>query len=484
MTSGELAAPVFAVSTVNLTQQGTPPTLHLMKTDRSRLSLLTTTFIIALAAGDACALPKLFKKKNKAPEAVPAGAAMREADMAANDLMARARADEAAGREKAAIKGYETIIAKYPYASIASEAQFRIAAALEQDRKFEDAFEAYQHLITRYRQSPQFSEAIDRQYNIATLSRTKRTGRTLGFKVRLSSEEIITMLKQIIANAPHGVHAAEAQFEIAAIHEEEGQHDQAIAAYRKVADNYPTSPMAADAKSRIGQTYMAKVGQGNRDSSNISRARDAVDEASLFGNAPPDLLSMQGSINEAAAESSFSTGKFYQKRGNYKAAMIYYADILRNPGSAHYEEVRERVNEMNAKEPGLMESMKHLALDSRSLAVPATANLKNKGDYFGPPGPAPRALANAARTPEMRSDYVPEVPLEPGDLPVTPGTPDNSLLDPTALPPLDSPTPPAVPEVPAAPEPPRLEVPPLPAPPPDGPVEEKPAIPVEEQPNN
>jgi outer membrane protein assembly factor BamD len=456
-----------------------------MKTDLRRLSLLTTAFIVILAAGDAQALPKLFKKKNKNPEAVPAGAELREADMIANDIMARARADEAAGREKAALKGYESIVSRYPYTSMAPEAQFRIAAALEQDRKFEDAFQAYQNLISRYRRSPQFSEAIDRQYGIATLSRTKRTGRTLGFKVRLSSEEVIAMLKQVIANAPHGVHAAEAQFEIAAIHEEEDQPDQAIAAYKKVADNYPTSPLAADARSRIGQTYMAKVEGGSRDRSNVSRARDAADEASLFGGVPPDLLSMQGSIDEAATESSYSTGKFYQKRGNYKAAMMYYADILRNPGSANYEEVRERVNEMKAKEPGLMESMKHLALDSRSLAVPASSNLKNKGDYFGPPGPpAPRALANAARSPEMRSDYVPEVPLEPADLPLTPGTPDNSLLDPTALPPVEPAPPPAVPEVPAAPEPPRIDVAPLPEPPPDGPVEEKPAVPVEEQPKD
>jgi len=453
-----------------------------MKTDWRRLSFLTTALIVTLAAGEAHALPKLFKKKNKSPDAVPAGAELKQAEMTAADIMAAARADEAAGREKAAMKGYESIVTKYPYSSMASEAQFRIAAALEQDRKFEDAFKAYQQLISRYRHSSQFSEALDRQYSIATLSRTKRTGRALGFKVRLSSEEVIGMLKQIIANAPQGVHAAEAQFEIAAIHDEEGQHDQAIAAYRKVADNYPSSKLAAEAKSRVSQTYMAKVKDGSRDRSNVARARDAADEASLFGDAPPDLLSMQGMIDETSADNSYSTGKFYQKRGNYKAAMMYYADILRNPGSAHYEDVRERVNEMNAKEPGLMESMKHLALDSRSLAVPAANNLKNKGDYFGPPGPAPRALANAARGPQMRSDYVPEVPLEPGDLPVTPGTPDNSLLDPSALPPPDT-TPPAVPEVPAAPEapePPRLDVAPLPVPPPDGPVEEKPAIPVEQ----
>lgn len=452
-----------------------------MKTDPRRFSLLTVALIVTLSAGEAQAWPKLFKKKDKSATAVPAGEQMRSAERTAAELMASATAAEAAGKEGAAMKGYEAIVSKYAYTSMAPAAQFRIAAALEQDRKYDKAFDAYQDLITRYRQSPQFSEALDRQYGIATLSRTKRTGRSLGFKVRMSSEEIITMLKKIIASAPQGVHAASAQYEIAAIHAEEKEHDQAIAAYRKVVNNYPSSPQAADARSQIGQTYLAKVDDGSRDRSNVHKAREAAEDASIFPGAPGDIMGMQGNIDDAAAENSYSTGRFYQKRGNYKAAMIYYADILRNNSSPHYEEVRDRVNEMSSKEPGLMDSVKNLSLDSRSLAVQAAANLKNKGDYFGPPGPAPRQLASAGRGPLMRSDYVPEVPLEPGDLPPIPGPPDNSLLDPGALPPPDT-TPPAAPEIPApaAPEPPALDIAPPPVPAPDGPVEEKPAIPVEQ----
>ena len=112
--------------------------------------------------------------------------------------------------------------------------------------------------------------------------------------------------------------------------------------------------------------------------------------------------------------------------------------------------------------------MKSLALDSRSLAVPAASNLKGKPEYFGPPGPA---IASSLRPPQMRSDYVPNTPLEPGDLPTIPGAPDNSLLDPNALPPPDN-------TIPMPEAPPVLE--PTPVPTPDAPVEEKPAIPVEQ----
>jgi outer membrane protein assembly factor BamD len=452
-----------------------------MRPDLRRVAFVATALCMALAQSEAHAFPKLFKKKNKAPATVPSGEQMRSAEIAAAELLSRARSDEAAGRDSAAMKGYEKIVATYPYTSMAPAAQFRIAAALEKNRKYEKAFEAYQTLITNYRQTPQFSEALDRQFGIAMQSRTEKTGRTLGFKSKIGSEEVVEMLKQVIASAPQGPHAAEAQFEIGRIHEEEEERDQAIAAYKKVVLNYPRSSLAREAQARIGQSYIAKVEEGNRDQSNVVKAREAIEEAQgLFPGGPGDVMGT-GVIDDAAAEGAYNTGKFYQKKGNFKAAMIYYSDVLKNPGSPHYEEVRDRVNDMSSRDPKLMDSVKNLALDTRSLAVPAAANLKGKAEYFGPPGPPPK-LVTSLRRPEMRNDYVPDTPLEPGDLPAVPGMPDNSLLDPNSLPPPDTtPLDAPMPEAPPALEPPALD-PPAPAPAP--PVEEKPALPAEEQPKS
>lgn len=463
-----------------------------MRPDPRRLAIITAVLTVALSPGQASAFPNPFKKKNKTLSSIPTGDAMRTAGIAAADLLAQARADEAAGRDRAAMAGYKKIISTYPYTSMAPVAQFRIAAALEKDRKYEKAFDAYQELITSYRQTPQFSEALDRQFGIAMQSRSEKTGRTFGFKSHLSPEDVVEMLKKIIASAPQGTHAAEAQFEIARIHEEEEQADQAIAAYRKVVENYPRSPLASEAQGKIGKTYMAKVKDGSRDQTNITRAREATEEAlGLFPEGPADMQGMESSIDDAAAETAFATGKFYQKKGNYRAAMIYYADVLKNPGAPHYEEVRERVNEMSSRDPKLMDSVKTLALDSRSLAVPAAADLKGKAEYFGPPGPATAKVPSNVRRPQMRDDYVPYAPLEPGDLPTTPGTPDSQLLDPNSLPPPDTTIPgETMPDAPPSLEPPPSGETPAPetpapaaAPPsPEAPVEEKPAIPVTEEP--
>jgi tetratricopeptide (TPR) repeat protein len=464
-----------------------------MKTDRVRVFLLTASLCSLLAQSESQAGLFNWKKKNKAPATVPAGEALRAADMEAASLMSAAREADAAGKQKAAQEGYRKIVERYPYSSHAPVALFRIAAALEKDGKYERAFEEYQKLISNYRQTPQFSEALDRQFSIAMMGRDGKTGRTLGFKSRLGADEQIEMFNKVIANAPQGTHAAECQYAIGQVHEEEKERDQAIAAYRKVVSKYPRSPLAVSAQQKISETYMEKVERGSRNAANAELAREATEEAAdLFGPMTPDMSGMLGSIDDAETESAYNTGKFYQKRGKYKAAMIYYADVLKNPGSPYYDEVRERVNEMTAKDPTVKDSMKSLAINSRNLAVQAPTDLKGQRNYFGPPGPAV-AGNTAGRTPAMRGDFIPLAPLEQGDLPSTPGTPDPSLLDPTMLPPVDPNVP--LPEVPGE-TPPALE-PPLEPPPPstaptgeapmepvaptgEVPVEEKKALPAEE----
>ena len=481
----------------------------------SRPVILTVTAMISLlAATDASAgLPNPFKKK-KAPTSVPGAAELRTAEMQASDLFSSASADEAAGREGAALNGYKKLVQSYPYTSFAPTAQFRIAAGLEKNGSYKKAFEAYQELLTNYRQTAQFAEAVDRQFGIARLSRTEKTSSVFGIKKKMDPAEIIEMLQTVVTNAPQGPHAPEAQMEIARIHEEEMSPDLAIEAYRKVVDEYPKSSFAAEAQTKVGENYISKVKDGSRDMSNVDKARDATEEAaSLF---PTDgmgdlsgITGTKGAIDDAASEAAFTTGKFYEKKGNFRAAMMYYADVLRAPGSSHFEEVRERVAAMTANDPKLMGSLKGASISQADLAVQAPADLKSKAEYFGPPAPVAKN-STVIRRPRMRpGDLIPITPLEP-ELPGSgsPGTaPDSSLLDPTLpmdntptteplnpapeLPPATDapmtepalPTPPVepMPEIPAAPEPaPAAEPAPAPAAPEPAPTPAAPDAPMPE----
>ena len=391
-----------------------------------------------LSTGEADALPNPFKRK-KGQEAVPSVGELKVAEGESGALFAQASADEAAGNAGAAEKAYRRIVRDFPLTSVAPAAQFRLAAALEQGGKPSKAFDAYQELIETYRQSPQFAEALDRQFGIAMQGRTGRTSSFLGIPKKMPTEDLIEMFQKIIRNAPQGSHAAEAQFEIGQIHDDGSEPDLAIASYRKVVSEYPQHPLAREAQVRVSRNYIGKVKDGSRDESNIAEAREATEEAmGLFPEASSALADTQSQIDEAAADSLYRNGRFYEKRGNLRAAMMYYAEVLKSPGSQHYDEVRDRVNEMSSRDPKLLDSVKDLSVNTKELAVPAAANLKERAEYFGPPPPASRRKPPVVKRPDMRqSDSIPITPLEEPDLPAggsRPDRPDDALLNPDAVP--------------------------------------------------
>jgi tetratricopeptide (TPR) repeat protein len=489
-----------------------------------RSHVLSTALAVALSVAmmptPASAIPNPFKKK-KATVSVPASEELRANEIRAADMYAAAQRDEAGGKRGAAMDAYRKIVEVYPYTSMAPAAQFRIGAGYEAEEKFVRAFEAYQELNDSYRQSPQFSEALERQFRIAMMGRSERISSVFGIKKKLDYEKLVEMLQSVIDNAPQGPNAAEAQMEIAKVYEEEQLADQSITAYKKVADTYPRSPMAAEAAAKVGEGYLEKIRDGSRDMSNVVRAAEATEEAqSLFPTATipdgTDLSATSDAIGEAAAEASYKTGRFYEKKGNYRAAMIYYADVLKAPGSSHFEEVRDRVNEMSTRDPKILSSAKNLAVNAKELAVPAAVDVKSKPGYFGPPAPVAKVASTKIRKPQMRSgEFMPIIPIEEPDLPNSPPTgtiPDNALLDtgttptpdmgapgmtapdlslpevPASLEPMPAPTGDALPPLPGE-APPAVETimpaEPVPAPMPEAPTEapvEPPPAPIEAAP--
>lgn len=441
----------------------------------SRFLLCTfTAAAVAATPSSALAFPNPFKRK--APLTAPAAPELQADERAAGDLLRQAQDQEAAGKSGAAVATCKRIIDRYPLTSFAPMALFRLASAYERDGKFKKAFDTYQELVDTYKQSAQFSEAIDRQIAIATQSRSEKLGSFLGIPKKLDPSEQLEMFEKVIANAPRGRRAPEAQFEIAKVHEEENAPDLAIAAYQKVVEDYPSSPLAAEAQAKISKGYLGKIEEGSRDASNIEKARLAADQAvGLFPSTSlPDLSSTRLQVDEISAENAWKTGRFYESRGNYRAALVYYSDVLRAPNSAHFSEARERINAMTAKDAGLLESIPASSLAAQNLAVPAATDLKSKPGYFGPPAPAAR-VASILRQPKMRPtrDQIPITPLEEPDLPTgsEPGRkPDDSLLNPAApaapgdllpgdpLPPAGSPAP-EPPALPAAGEPSALPPP-------------------------
>ncbi len=133
---------------------------------------------------------------------------------------------------------------KYPLAPEAATAQYRVAELLEASGDLSRAFNAYQALLTKYPDTPNFERAVAAQVTIANKYLQGRPQKFLGVSVGNSAKRAQEMYTNILANAPFSKYAPIAQFNLGLAYEKQSVPFDAIKAYQKVLDTYPTATFA------------------------------------------------------------------------------------------------------------------------------------------------------------------------------------------------------------------------------------------------
>ncbi len=429
----------------------------------SRLPIACTAIILASASiSPAWAFLGFFKKTDKT--VAPNNAELQSQEATAMVLLRDGRAAQSAGDGGKASKIYDSIVEKYRFTNSASEAAFAKATIVRVNGKLDDAFDAFQIFIDRYRQSPRFPDAIQQQYEIAEEAKGGKKQRSLILlPMKLGSEEVIKLYQQIIKNAPYGKFAPLAQFSIAEIYQEKGDKAKATQAFQTVVDNYPSSKEASEAQFRIGAISNIAANK-TQDSSNLVQTRDALQTyvaTNPSGDRASEAQAILSQVDATEAARSLEVAKFYEKSGKPKAAAIYYNEALKYGTPEASAEARDRLASLAKEFPEELVDVK--SNPSNNYTVPAAMDLRSRDDYAGPPAPE---LARLSQKPKMRKEneaFMP-IPLQEPDLPTRPtGAPaPGSLLPPVIAPgdkPLLLPVPPAPTSAPAAPP-----VPPAPAP--------------------
>ncbi len=258
----------------------------------------------------------------------------------AQALYDKARAAEAAGKSKNAIKSYRAITREHPMSKAAADASFREASLLDRSGKLLEAFDAYHVLITKYPASPHYSEAIKRQEAVAHAAAdgNLKTPTLIGIKTRIEPKKATDMLAKVRDNAPRSPSASRAQFTIGAVWQSKEQYPKANAAYRKVVRNYPQSKEAPEAQYRIGEILVSGAKDGNQDTANLTRAREAFDDLLLrYPNSKraPDARREIKNLASGEVQRSYDVAEFYRNKEKTSSAIFYYRETLRKsqPGS-------------------------------------------------------------------------------------------------------------------------------------------------------
>ena len=334
----------------------------------------------------------------------------------------------AAKNYEGALIAYKRFLKTYPRSNLASKSQLQVADLLLIQGRWSAAFDAYQKLITTYPNTPEFEGAVARQVLIANsyldLSRIMVLGYSVPVPGITGAERAQKMYEAILKNAPFSIYAPIVQFNLGLAFERLKAIKQARDAYQRVLDKYPNSDVCDDALYQIAYIYM-RLGltSSSQDLSALVLSKETFEDFLLQypkSEKAPQARDNLATIGRTEAGNLLDIAQYYDWSKNYKAAIVYYNDIIRKqPKSADAETAKTRIEELRSQfgddilrvGSERAESGEKLALRRRLQAQVETSALS---DYSGPPKReiVPDELP-VVKQPRLRTEGRDVQPIEP-----------------------------------------------------------------------
>jgi len=249
----------------------------------------------------------------------------------------------------------------WPFSDYAPQAQYLLGRCHEAANDDQKAFEAYQKLIERYPKAPNYDEVILRQMAIANRYLAGQWFKLFNLVPWFPSmEKTIKMYEKIIKNGPYSEVAPQAQINIGLAHEKRLFTDlpEATRAYERAADKYADRSEGTDALFRVGESYNKQAKKAEYDQSLAGQAiATFTDFITLH---PEDKRAPQAqkrieALKLEQARGAFDVARYYEKKGKWKAAKIYYNevnDVLRDsPDAKLAADARARIDRIVKQHP-------------------------------------------------------------------------------------------------------------------------------------
>ena len=334
----------------------------------------------------------------------------------------------AAKNYEGALGTYKRFLKAYPSSKLASKAQLQVADILLLQGRWNASFDAYQTLITRYPDTPEFEGAVARQVLIANSYLDMRKVMVLGYGVPVPGitgiEQAAKMYEKILRNAPYSIYAPITQFNLGLAFQRARKIKEAREAYQKVLDKYPNSDVCDDALYQIAYIYMQLgLTSSSQDLSALVLARETFEDFLLQypqSEKAPQARDNLKTIGNTEAGNLMDIAKWYDWSKDYKAAVIYYNDVVRKQPRTHDAELaKTRIEELRSQYGDDVlrvgseraESGEKVALRRRLQAQVETSALAN---YEGPSKRdiVPEELP-VVKQPRLRTDSRDIQPIEP-----------------------------------------------------------------------
>jgi outer membrane protein assembly factor BamD len=320
---------------------------------------------------------------------------------------------EASGDANGALDAYRGLVKRSGSSVLAPKAQRKIGILLERAGQFDKAYQAYDTYLTKYPRGDDFDSVVESMFKIARLFLEGEKKRLLGIPVAASMARAQEMFEGIVKRAPFSKWAPLAQFNAGQALEKQGKLVEAIAAYQQVVARYPNDPIADDALYQIGYVRLRESREGSYDRTATEKAREAFEdfvsrypESEKVPQARENLKSLAG----GQTKNALGIAKFYDKTKQYRAAVIYYNDVIKQqPGSPESKIAEERIAQLKEQvgEDALRAGPERTETGVRAEArrkLQAKVDTVSRPDYVGPPVTVAEAkVETAPGRPKLRA---------------------------------------------------------------------------------
>jgi outer membrane protein assembly factor BamD len=344
-------------------------------------------------------------------------------EIAAVELMRRGEQAEASGDRKEAIGTYKTLVKKHGTSQLSPKAQRKIGVLLERGSEFDAAYEAYATYLAKYPDGTDFDSSVESMFRIAKLFLDGQKRKLFGVPIAASMSRAQEMFEGIVKRAPFSRQAPLAQFNLGQCFEKQGKYPEAIQAYQQVVSKYPGDAIADDAQYQLGYVLLRQSREGSYDRAASVKANEAFEDfvnryptSEKVPQAKENMRLLQGGV----VKGSLDVAKFYDKTKQYRAAVIYYNEVIQQqPGTPDADYAKARIETLRGQvgEDALRAGPERSETGARAAArrkLQAKVDTASRPDYVGPPVVVPeeRVVVQKAPPPPGR----PQLRTSPGSM--------------------------------------------------------------------
>jgi outer membrane protein assembly factor BamD len=275
--------------------------------------------------------------------------------MKALDMMNKARKDEDEGSNRAAIRLYEKVAAKYQGSVYAPEALFRAGQLLNRNHQYYSAFQDFQMILRRYPSTKRFNDVIGEQYRIASALMDGAHNRLWGFIPEFSNRtRAVEYFEVILLDAPYSDYAPLALMDAARGYQNNKDTEQAIDSLDRLVNTYPQSVLAPVAYLKLGDLHASLTEGPKYDQASTKEAMTYYEDYMILYPGDADIPKAAAGVDKMKtilAQSKIYIGDYYfYKRSNFTAAKVFYNEaITAYPESKPAALAKKRLDDLDAR---------------------------------------------------------------------------------------------------------------------------------------